>query len=134
MVWPAVLLVLLLVPGRGEAHRISSCDELTVSLLAAGAIPEDLLTLYGFFVDPTKQTRVFLRVRPDEGGTLKCFLQHEDGPLSQAGAGGAIRRVSSGAAAIPSPAETMPFPPSLSAGRALSPIWNIGRSSRTPSR
>ena len=58
---------------------------MAVSLLAAGDITEDQYTLYGFFVDPQKQTRLFLRVLPDEEGRLRCFLQHEAGPLSQVG-------------------------------------------------
>ena len=78
MVWPAILLILLLVPGGSEADII--CDEFTARSIAAGDLPEDRWSLRGFFVDPDRQTRLFLRVAPHE-----CFLQHEAGPLSVAG-------------------------------------------------
>ncbi len=90
MVWTAVLLVLLLVPGRGEALYEWRCDEYTARDIAAGDITEDQLTLHGFFVAPDKQTRLFLRVRlnEEEYPYYECSLQHEDGPLSQAGING----------------------------------------------
>ena len=78
MVWTAILLILLLVPGGSEADMI--CDESTARGIAAGDIAEDRLRRRGFFVDPDRQTRLFLRVQLNE-----CFLQHEDGPLSPAG-------------------------------------------------
>ena len=87
MVWSAVLLVLVLVLGRGEAYAFF-CDELTASSIAARDIPDDRLSrVHGFFVDPDRQTRVFLRLLPNEKmhNFRQCFLQHEDGPLSPAG-------------------------------------------------
>ena len=87
MVWPAVLLILLLVPRGSEASNYWICDERIAQHLAAGDVPEDHLTLRGFFVDPDKQTRLFVRVRLNEEELpyYECFLQHEDGPLSPAG-------------------------------------------------
>ena len=88
MVWTAVLLVLLLVPGGSEASNYWICDETTAQQLAAGDLSEDQLSLRGFFVDPARQTRVFLRVRLNEEKVVpshECFLQHEDGPRSPAG-------------------------------------------------
>ncbi len=86
MVWPAVLLMLLLVPGRGAAQSLI-CDESTARRIAAGDFPEDRWSQRGFFVDPAQQTRLFLRVRLNEKEfpSYECFLQHEDGPLSPAG-------------------------------------------------
>ena len=87
MVWPAVLLVLLLVLGEGEAYGFI-CDDITARSIAAGDTTEYTLSQRGFFVDPDKQTRLFLRVRLDDDRIIRshrCFLQHEDGPLSQAG-------------------------------------------------
>ena len=86
MVWPAVLLVLLLVLGEGEASGFI-CDEFTAGRIAAGNFPEDRLMRSGFFVDPARQTRLFLRVRLNDKiiRSHQCFLQHEDGPLSLAG-------------------------------------------------
>ena len=86
MVWPAVLLVLLLVPGKGEAQGFI-CDDITARSIAAGDFSEDRLSQRGFFVDPDKQTRLFLRVRLNDKRfqSHQCFLQHEDGPLAPAG-------------------------------------------------
>ena len=88
MVWPAVLLMLVLVLGRGEAHSMF-CDEATARMMAAGDIAE--VRRRGFFVAPATPTRVFLRILLNETPFNKayegysshdCFLQHEDGPLS----------------------------------------------------
>ena len=77
-----LLAVVLLVPGAGAASLF--CDERSAQLLAAGDIPEAEWSPRGFFVDPARPTRVFLRIRPHESGSYhQCFLQHEDGPLSQ---------------------------------------------------
>ena len=87
MVWTAILFVLVLGLGRGEAHGII-CDESTARSIAAGDIAEDRLRLRGFFVDPDSQTHLFLRVRLNKKKAHpyhECFLQHEDGPLSPAG-------------------------------------------------
>ena len=87
MVWTTVLLMLLLVPGRGAAQGLI-CAEYTARNMAAGDFPEDRWSQHGFFVDPARQTRLFLRVRLNEKEfpSYECFLQHEDGPLAQAGA------------------------------------------------
>ena len=80
MVWTTVLLVVVLVLGRGEAYSELRCDDDELPV-------EDELSLRGFFVDPDRQTRVFLRIRLNEKVVpyYDCFLQHEDGPLSPAG-------------------------------------------------
>ncbi len=87
MVWTTVLLVVVLVLGRGEAQGLIICDELAAEHLAAGNVPEDRLTLRGFFVDPARQTRLFVRVRLNEEELpyYECFLQHEAGPFSPVG-------------------------------------------------
>ena len=84
MLWTAVLLVLVLVLGGGEASGLV-CDETEARKLAAGDLPEDRWSLRGLFVDPDRQTRVFLRILLNEGIVPyhKCFLQHEGGPVSQ---------------------------------------------------
>ena len=81
MVWTAVLLGLVLVLGRGAAYGEWRCDELTASRIAAKEIPEDRMSLRGFFVDPARPTRVVWRIL-DTNGYHECFLQHEDGPVS----------------------------------------------------
>ena len=82
MVWSAVLLILVLVLGRGEAYSQLVCDEYSARQLAAGDFPEDMWSLRGFFVDPARQTRVFLRILLNEKTVPyhECFLQHEGGP------------------------------------------------------
>ena len=86
MIWTAILLVLVLVPGGSKAYGLL-CDETTAHNIAAGDFAADQLRLRGFFVDPDRQTRVFLRVLLNERASPyhECFLQHEDGPLSRAG-------------------------------------------------
>jgi len=85
MVWPAILLVLLLVPREGAAAEVF-CDEITARQVAAGAIDVDAWSLRGFFVDSARPTRMFLRLLPDEDyGHHRCFLQHEDGPVHSVG-------------------------------------------------
>ena len=90
MVWPAVLLVLLLVLGRGEAYSELRCheDESDRRASAAAGYPvKDELSRRGLFVDPDRQTRVFLRILPNEKryNFPECFLQHEDGPVHSVG-------------------------------------------------
>ena len=76
-----LLAMVVLVPGEGEAQLF--CRERVAQLLAAGTIPEAEWSWRGFFVDPARPTRVFLRIRPHESGFYhQCLLQHEDGPLS----------------------------------------------------
>ena len=82
MVRPTILLVVVFVFGGGEAHSLT-CNAEDARRLAAGDIAADEWSLRGFFVDPDRQTRVFLRILPDEDGAHRCSLQHEDGPLSQ---------------------------------------------------
>ena len=79
--WGLLLGVVLLIPGAGAASLL--CNERFAQLLAAGTIPEAAWSPRGFFVDPARPTRVFLRIRPHESGLYhQCFLQHEDGPLA----------------------------------------------------
>ena len=82
MLRPTILLVGVLVLGGGEAHSLT-CNAEDARRLTAGDIAADEWSLRGSFVDLDRQTRVFLRVLPDEDGVHGCSLQHEDGSLSK---------------------------------------------------
>ena len=79
------LAVVLLVPETGAAADSALfCDDMTARHYAARINVENAWSLRGFFVDPARPTRIALRLLPDEQyGLHKCFLQHEDGPVSE---------------------------------------------------
>ena len=73
----ALLAVLL---GAGDAQAVSCWD---------GSPASSYETEHGFFVDPARKTALSLRPPPcdpsDDGCDHNCVLQHEDGPIAQAG-------------------------------------------------